>query len=701
MTRLQNVFHASASARAISVQEFADALRATCPPRWPRIRRTRHTKVAMAVSGGVDSMALAYLCSRLRLYDPDFKISDSPVGGFRAIIVDHQLREGSALEARAVAGALKDMDIPSDIFPINWEKVLGPGVDPRQLTNLESVARTWRYRNMGTICARDRIASLLLAHHEDDQYETILMRLLTDSHGNRGLRGMMRASDIPECADMYGAYQSGHLDQPLDTPRLYEGERGRVFRRLLREKLYDGITRQLDEEELGEITASESNAHYIEEFYSQPPPSIEPRKIDVEDGGIFVYRPFLEFSKDRLIATCLENNVPWWEDLTNRDPRLTTRNAVRHMWKNHELPVALQKPSILRLARTNEKIVQALDAEARRLLGRTTVHDFEPIAGTLTVQFPDMSKILTKRDLRSPIRREARVSRHREAAAILLRNMLVFVKPDIQPVPLPNLQTAVSQIFPCLSAASQRPHPGELKSFNVADVHMVPIKLEGQSHTPVGGGSQTTWYLSRAPYVSHQPAPALRSRYHPPKVSQNRHGSPRWPALYGRWELWDGRYWIRIKNRLPYRLIVRPFAKEHSKPFRKLLSPSNRRRLDAYLKRYAPGKVRFTLPAIYINRDLDLDNPVPSADDADPPPPAVDEAGVPVERPSIPDLSKMKLVALPTLDTQIPKLEDWVAFDIRYRRVDRDTLEAAGLFRRSSFASPMALQYRRRRKLKR
>lgn len=57
----------------------------------------------LAVSGGVDSMALATLCSRLRR---DLG-SGAPI--FTGFIVDHGLRSGSREEALQVARYLKDL----------------------------------------------------------------------------------------------------------------------------------------------------------------------------------------------------------------------------------------------------------------------------------------------------------------------------------------------------------------------------------------------------------------------------------------------------------------------------------------------------------------------------------------------------------------------------------------------------------------
>jgi tRNA(Ile)-lysidine synthase TilS/MesJ len=70
--------------------------------------------IGLAISGGVDSMALAALCSQLQQLSlstrkrrqwPDLS-SLQPLK-FRAFIVDHGLRAGSGLEAEAVSKILE------------------------------------------------------------------------------------------------------------------------------------------------------------------------------------------------------------------------------------------------------------------------------------------------------------------------------------------------------------------------------------------------------------------------------------------------------------------------------------------------------------------------------------------------------------------------------------------------------------------
>lgn len=116
--------------------------------------------VAIAVSGGSDSMALLHLALEWRK-----TLQDGP--RLVALTVDHGLREGSAAEARAVAEHCVRFDI--EHHTLQWE-----GEKPA--TGIQAKARTARYDLMTEWCRKNGVAALLTAHTADDQAETVLMR---------------------------------------------------------------------------------------------------------------------------------------------------------------------------------------------------------------------------------------------------------------------------------------------------------------------------------------------------------------------------------------------------------------------------------------------------------------------------------------------------------------------------------------------
>lgn len=155
---------ASKSARPIEAREF-DSVMDALPP----VRDARH--VAVAVSGGSDSMALALLMR-------DW----AATAGKRltALTVDHGLRPESGEEAAQVAKWLASQRI--DAVTLAWQ-----GGKPQ--SNLQAAARIARYELMGDWCAANDVSSLALAHQLEDQAETFLLRLGRGS-GVYGLAAM-------------------------------------------------------------------------------------------------------------------------------------------------------------------------------------------------------------------------------------------------------------------------------------------------------------------------------------------------------------------------------------------------------------------------------------------------------------------------------------------------------------------------------
>ena len=127
--------------------------------------------LALALSGGGDSLALCLLLERwLRRRG----------GHIRALTVDHGLRADSLSEARQVAAWMAARGIDHEI--LTWR-----GAKPG--SRVQEKARAARYGLLTRWCRRHGVLHLLLAHHGDDQAETVAMRAARRS-GGEGLSGM-------------------------------------------------------------------------------------------------------------------------------------------------------------------------------------------------------------------------------------------------------------------------------------------------------------------------------------------------------------------------------------------------------------------------------------------------------------------------------------------------------------------------------
>jgi len=134
--------------------------------------------LAVAVSGGADSMALLLLAHRW---------ARAGHGKVTALTVDHGLRMGSAAEARQVARWCRARGIAH--VTLRWA-----GAKPA--TGIQAAARAARYRILEDWCARRCVLHLLVAHHADDQAETVALRRERGS-GADGLAGMSAIVETP------------------------------------------------------------------------------------------------------------------------------------------------------------------------------------------------------------------------------------------------------------------------------------------------------------------------------------------------------------------------------------------------------------------------------------------------------------------------------------------------------------------------
>ena len=125
--------------------------------------------LAVAVSGGPDSLALAFLA---KCYSLKNKIK------VKYFIVDHKLRKESLLEAKTIKDMLKKIDIDCKILPWNGKK-------PSK--NIQAIARDKRYSLLVKECNKNDIRYLLLGHHVNDLLENFLIRLVRGS----GLNGLI------------------------------------------------------------------------------------------------------------------------------------------------------------------------------------------------------------------------------------------------------------------------------------------------------------------------------------------------------------------------------------------------------------------------------------------------------------------------------------------------------------------------------
>ena len=125
----------------------------------------KEDKIAIALSGGVDSIVLFHLLVT------EYKDSYKELVVFH---INHGLREESYEEAEFVERFVKDFDVKFYKEELNMSDL-----ERDSHTSEEMLARELRYQAFNKMAKLEGVTKLLTAHHKNDQVENILMRLLT------------------------------------------------------------------------------------------------------------------------------------------------------------------------------------------------------------------------------------------------------------------------------------------------------------------------------------------------------------------------------------------------------------------------------------------------------------------------------------------------------------------------------------------
>lgn len=119
------------------------------------------TKLVLGISGGADSTALLMAMATWRERHATGHIE------IRAVHVNHRLRPTSDSEAKAVSELCEELGVACSVIPIDV---------PRE-GNIEASARAARYAALDEVAREFGAEAIVVAHHAEDQLETMLMAL--------------------------------------------------------------------------------------------------------------------------------------------------------------------------------------------------------------------------------------------------------------------------------------------------------------------------------------------------------------------------------------------------------------------------------------------------------------------------------------------------------------------------------------------
>lgn len=226
----------------------------------------------VAVSGGSDSTALLLLIK-------DYVDRHAPTARLVCVTIDHDLRSGSAAEARAVARLCADRGV-------DHRTILWSGYKP--IAGLPASAREARYRLLAQAAHDAGVDKILTGHTADDQAETVLMRQMrtdTPQHG-RGLAGMAPATLYgwktwilrpllgtrrAALRDYLRGQGVGWAEDPTNSDETFERPR---IRASLNERQFEEITAIARDAAAARENTSSRAATLIRSFASQPAPGL-------------------------------------------------------------------------------------------------------------------------------------------------------------------------------------------------------------------------------------------------------------------------------------------------------------------------------------------------------------------------------------------------------------------------------------------
>lgn len=137
----------------------------------------REDDIALALSGGIDSMVLYHLLTS------EYKHTYRTL---TVIHVNHNVREASEEEAAYIKSMTQHERIRCEMTKLDFEDGFS-----------QEAGRIKRYEFFQSVLKDLNINYLLMGHHKDDQYETVLQQLLTGRHlyGNLGIPGIRHNGD--------------------------------------------------------------------------------------------------------------------------------------------------------------------------------------------------------------------------------------------------------------------------------------------------------------------------------------------------------------------------------------------------------------------------------------------------------------------------------------------------------------------------
>lgn len=288
-------------------------------------------KIVVGVSGGADSVCLLHLLNECQR---EWKLS------LFVVHIHHGIRGAEAAgDARFVEELAEQLSLP--FFLVEGDV---PVMAKETGMSEEEAGRKFRYEELERIRREQKADHIAVAHHRDDQAETVLFRLFRGT-GVRGLAGMAPARGAVIRPLLFAGRQEirDYLRQQGLAWREDSTNENTVYsRNWIRRVLLPQVTEQINAQTAQHIAETASDAARWKDFVGRISRQAAKEVLAQQKGQeILVLAPFFqqdEVIQDELLRLFLDRGMPGVKDVSRLHYEQLRQLAYQEPGKRLDLP---------------------------------------------------------------------------------------------------------------------------------------------------------------------------------------------------------------------------------------------------------------------------------------------------------------------------------------------------------------------------
>ena len=167
--------------------------------------------------------------------------------------------------------------------------------------------------------------AIVTAHHANDQAETMLMRIKRGTT-LAGLRGIQEVRVLSNSQGVAGLASKA----PLEGVAALRQAQGPLSLRMAKESEGEASPTQRESTPLvSRLSSLVSHTPYLKGSEATDPTPHTPSLVSRLSSLVYIYRPFLNVTREELLNYARKNKLTWCEDESNADVKFA-RNKIRH-----------------------------------------------------------------------------------------------------------------------------------------------------------------------------------------------------------------------------------------------------------------------------------------------------------------------------------------------------------------------------------